>query len=68
MGMSYRAIGQLLGHHHTTVGREMRRNTNGHKYAPLVAQAQAQKRRECVSGNAKVLTPELKALVIKLLK
>ncbi len=46
----------------------MRRNTNGREYAPLVAQTQAQKRREGVSGNAKVLTPELKALVIKLLK
>jgi IS30 family transposase len=35
---------------------------------PLAAQTQAPKRRECVSTSAKILTPELKALVITLLQ
>ena len=44
MGISYRSMGEKLGLHHTTVSREIRRNTDGKEYVPLVAQTQAQKR------------------------
>jgi IS30 family transposase len=66
--MSYRAIAEKFSIHHTTVGRELRRNREESRYGPLVAQTQAQKRRECVSTSAKIFTPELKALIIKLLQ
>ena len=59
MGKSYREIGQQMGRSHTTISRELKRNTGGNGYRHKQAHEMAQQRHKDKPKTIK-LTDELK--------
>ena len=58
-GKSKRSIGHLLGRPHSTIVREVSRNTGGRVYSHLQAQKMADERRSLNSKQPSKMTPEL---------
>ena len=68
MKFSYRATAKELGIHHSTVSREIRRNSDANGYDPLRAQKIAEARRHLASVRPKTFTGEVREWVLKYLK
>lgn len=66
-GYSLREIASRIGVHVSTVSRELKRNVSGRGYRPQAAHRQAVSRRR-VARKPNKLTPEVKHLLISLLK
>ena len=58
-GKSKRSIGRLLGRPHSTIVREVSRNSGGRGYRHVQAQKMANERRSLVSRKPSKMTPEL---------
>jgi transposase, IS30 family len=61
--ISHRKIAQQLEVHHTTIGRELKRNTTDKGYCPLQAHDKALQRRALASSHRKEITAEFKAII-----
>ncbi len=62
-GLSQRDIGRELGRHHTTIRREMQRNSGGRGYRYKQAHNKATERRHRASSVPRKMTPALWQLV-----
>jgi IS30 family transposase len=58
-GLSNAEIGQKLGRHRTTIGRELKRNSGQRGYRPKQAQRMAEERREACRQPCKLADPEV---------
>lgn len=67
-GKSKRAISKLLGRSHSTIMREVRRNTGGNGYRHKQAQSFADQRRKQASRVASKMTEAIKKQIISMLE
>jgi len=68
IGLSCRAIAAHVGVHYSTIYRELYRNSTQSGYSPSSAQVMASKRRHVASSRPKTITPELRDIILELLK
>lgn len=62
-GLSNTEIGQKLGRHRSTIGRELQRNSGQRGYRPKQAQRMADERREVCRRPCKLADPEVRKYV-----
>lgn len=65
-GRSYSEIGRELGRHHTTISREVKRNTGGRGYRYKQADESAKRRRSEASSVPRKMTKEIWAMIKEL--
>ncbi len=68
VGCSLRSIGRQLGVHHSTIIRELHRNTGQRGYRPKQAMQKAVERRYIASGKPRKMTSHVIAFVVTLLE